>query len=86
MILQISKMISYSNNQSPLFDDALQLSSHNLITLTDLSITNMSHINTIAIQELCQALRQSVGLAQHLLANSCFTATPMVVDHDCLRQ
>jgi hypothetical protein len=46
----------------------------------------MSVIDTTSIQQLCQALAQSVGLAQHLLVNSQLTATTMVVDHNDLKQ
>jgi hypothetical protein len=79
-------MTSCSNTQAPLSDDGIRYCASNLATLHELSVTDLSCINTTSIQELRQALRQSVGLAQHLLSNLRLIATTMAVDHDCLRQ
>jgi hypothetical protein len=65
----ISTMTSCSKTPVPLSDDGLHYSSNHLATLNDRSVTDLSYIDTTTIQELHQALAQSVGLAQHLLAN-----------------
>jgi hypothetical protein len=53
---QISSVTSCSNTAAPLSDDGLHHSTSNLGTLNDLSVTDLSHIDTTSIQELCQAL------------------------------
>jgi ABC-type taurine transport system ATPase subunit len=53
--------------------------------LNNLSVIDLSSINTTSIQELHQPLAQSVGLAKHLLVNPRLTATTKAVDRDCLR-
>jgi hypothetical protein len=75
-----------SNTMVPLSNDELGDSVNDLVTLNDLSVTDLSRIDSTSIQELYQALSQFVGLAQHLLVNPQLTATTMVVDHDRLRQ
>jgi hypothetical protein len=56
------------------------------MTPSDLSITGMNCMNMISIQELRQALWQSVKLAKHLLANLCFMATALIVGRDHVRK
>jgi hypothetical protein len=79
-------MTSHTNTCVPRSDDGLRYSDSNLTTLNNLSVTDQSCIDTTSMQELCQALTQSVGLAQHLLANPQLIAAFMAVDHDHLRQ
>jgi hypothetical protein len=79
-------MTSGSNIPAPLSDNGLYYSASNLATLNDLSVTNLSRIDTTSIQELRQALGQSVVLVQHLLRNSWLIVTVMVVDGDYNRQ
>jgi hypothetical protein len=80
-------MTSHSNTPAPLFDDGLYYSTIDLATLNDLSVTDLSCIDSTSIQELRQVLGQSDVLAQHLLRNSRLTATTIVVvDRDRLRQ
>jgi hypothetical protein len=86
MTHKIFTKTSCSRISAPLSDNRLHYSTRNLTTLKDLFIIDMSFIEAICIEELPQALGQSVELAQHLLANHHFTETAMVVDHDCLRQ
>jgi hypothetical protein len=83
---QILATTSCSNTPVPLFDDRLCYSASDLATLNDLLVTDLSNINTTSIQELCQALRKLVVLAQHLLENSWLRATAMVVDYEGLKQ
>jgi hypothetical protein len=78
--------LQYSNTLAPLSDDGLRYSANDLTTLNNLSVTNLSHIDSSFNQELHQALGQSVALVQHLLGNPRLTATTMVVDCDHLRQ
>jgi hypothetical protein len=84
--LQISTLTSYSNTPALLSDNTSHYSTGDLTTVTNLSINDMNCINTISIQELRQAIRQLVELAQHMIAHSHFVATTMVVNRDRLRQ
>jgi hypothetical protein len=79
-------MISHFNAPVLVCDNRLGYSVGDLKTLTNISITNMNHINTISNLELHHAIPESVLLAKPLLANPSFTVTAMVVEHDCLRQ
>jgi hypothetical protein len=79
-------MTSCTNTLLPLSDDGPRYSVNDLATLNNLWVTELSSIDTTSIQELCQPLAQSVGLAQHLLVNPQLTAITMVVNHDRLRQ
>jgi hypothetical protein len=83
---QILKMTTHSNTPVPLSNDGLRYSTNGLVTLKYLSVTDLSCIDTTSIQELYQALTQSVGLTQHLLANPWLIAITMEVDHDYFRQ
>jgi hypothetical protein len=83
---QISIITLPSNTPVPLSNDGLGYSASNLAILNNFSVNDLSRINATSIQELRQALGQSVVLAQHLLKNSRLTATAMVVDYNCLRQ
>jgi hypothetical protein len=79
-------MTSHSKTPVPLSNDGLHYSASNLATLNDLSVIDMSCIDSTTIQELRQTLAQSVGLAQHQVANPWLIATTMVVDDDHLRE
>jgi hypothetical protein len=83
---QISTMPSRSNTQVPLSNDGLCYSISELASLNDHTVTDLSHIHTTSIQELHQALGQSVVLVQYLLGNPRLTATVKVVDCNHLRQ
>jgi hypothetical protein len=79
-------MTSCFNTPALLYNDGLCFSTSDLATLNDLSVSDLSHIDTTSIQELCQALEQLVVLAQYLLGSPRLKATVMVVDYDHLRQ
>jgi hypothetical protein len=79
-------MTSCSNTFVPLGDDGLYYSPRDLTTLNDLSVTDLSWIDTTSIQKHRQAHVQSVELAQHWLANPQVMVTTKVVDRNCLRQ
>jgi hypothetical protein len=49
-------MTLHSNTLVSLFDNGLYYSAIDLATVNDLSVTNLSHINTTSIQELCEAI------------------------------
>jgi hypothetical protein len=61
-------IISHSNTLVQLYDDGLHHHTSDLVTQNKLPVIDMSCINSTTIQELCQALSQSIGLF-HMLAN-----------------
>jgi hypothetical protein len=77
---------SRSNTTAPLSDDGLHYSANNLATLNNLSVTDLSCIDSTFFQEPYQSLALLVELAQPLLGNPRLTATTMVVECDHLRQ
>jgi hypothetical protein len=79
-------MTTCPNTSVPLSNDGIHYGTNNVATLYALSVTDLSHINNTSVHEPRQALAQSVGLAQHLLANPRLTATTIVIDLDLLRQ
>jgi hypothetical protein len=68
-----------------LSDDRLHYSTQDKTTLTDFSITYINCIDSSSLQEPCQALRQLVELAQHLLVYYHHMVTGMVIDYNSLK-